>query len=417
MRAEIITVGTELLLGQTLDRHSSYLSQECSPLGIDVYYHTSVGDNAKRLLEVIRLASSRSDLVLLCGGLGPTMDDLTKETLAEFLEVELVQDPGTVAHLKKIFAGRSLPMPFSNYKQTYVFPGGTVFANPNGTAPGLAVTKNGVTYVLLPGPPRELVPMFEESVRPFLINLLPDKQMIVSHTLSFFGIGESLLEERIRDLIESQSNPTIAPYAKEAGVILRITAKAENEEQARQLITPVRAQILERVGDYCFSEKDQSLEEAVASLLQDQQRTVSLVESCTGGLVTYLLSTVPGSSAYLKGGLVCYTNQVKDRIAHVPKQILDEHGAISSATALSLAEQTIRQFQSDFALSVTGVAGPDSAEGKPVGLVYIGLAERGKPTRVYQLNVKGSRERIQLLAAKHTLFILQQRLKKGETTT
>ncbi|SEN43877.1 competence/damage-inducible protein A [Lihuaxuella thermophila] len=417
MRAEIITVGTELLLGQTVDTHSSYLSRECSALGIDVYYHTSVGDNVRRLSEVFRLAGSRSDLVLVCGGLGPTMDDLTKETLADVLGIQLVQDPDVVARLEKYFDGRSQQMPQNNYKQTYVFPDGDVFVNLNGTAPGLAVSKNGVTYVLMPGPPKELIPMFENSIRPFLIDLLPGNEVIVSRTLSFFGIGESLLEERLKDFIENQSNPTIAPYAKEAGVTLRLTAKAKHEQAAHDLIAPVKAKILERVGEYCFSENEESLEEVVVSLLRGRQRTVSFAESCTGGLLSHLLSTVPGCSLVLKGGIVSYTDEVKNRMLDVPADILDEHGAISPAAAESMASEAMHKFQSDFAISITGVAGPDSADGKPVGRVYIGLAEAGRPTRVYQLALKGSRGRIQLLAAKHALFILQQRLKKGETTT
>ncbi|TCS92586.1 competence/damage-inducible protein A [Hazenella coriacea] len=415
MRAEIITVGTELLLGQTLDRHSQYLSQECSPLGIGVYYHTSVGDNRQRLLEVIQLASSRSELIFLCGGLGPTMDDLTKETLAEYLDVRLIQDPETVTHLEKLFVGRTIAT--NNFKQTYVFPDGVVFTNQNGTAPGLSVKSKGVTYICLPGPPNELVPMFETSIRPFLLQLLPEKQVIDSHTLSFFGIGESLLEERLNDIIENQTNPTIAPYAKEAGVTLRITAKAKDKTTAHAMVQPTLSAIMERVGEYCFSEKEESLEEVVISFLKQQQRTLSVVESCTGGLLAHMVTSVPGSSEVFKGGIVSYTNEVKNQIAQVPLDVLQQHGAVSSWTAESLATQTLKQFQTDLSLSITGVAGPDPSEGKPVGLVYIGLAEKGQPSRVYQFQFKGSRRRIQLLAAKYALFILQQCLKKGETTT
>lgn len=412
MRAEIITVGTELLRGQTLDSHSAYLSRECVPLGIDVHYHTSVGDDHDRLYEVIRLASTRSQLVLMCGGLGPTIDDLTKETLADFLNVELVQDPASLAQLEKLFAGRS--MPTNNLKQTYVFPTGTVFVNANGTAPGLAVSHDQVTYVCMPGPPNELIPMFTNQVRPFLINLLPEKSVIVSHPLSFFGIGESALEERISDLMQQATNPTIAPYAQEIGVTLRLTAKAPDAEAADALIAPVRAEILARVGKYCFSEKAESLEEVVVSLLREQRRSIACAESCTGGLLTHLLSTVPGSSGELKGGFICYTNAVKNHIVQVPQAILDEHGAISDQTAKWLAEQTREQFQSHFAISITGVAGPDPAEGKPIGQVHIGLAERDQPTETFQFLFRGSRKRIQLWAAKQALFILQQRLKKGE---
>lgn len=415
MRAEIITVGTELLLGQTLDRHSQYLSQECSPLGIGIYYHTSVGDNRQRLLEVIQLASSRSELVFLCGGLGPTMDDLTKETLAEYLGISLIQDSETVTHLEKLFVGRSIPA--NNFKQTYVFPDGVVFTNQNGTAPGLSVTSQGVTYICLPGPPNELVPMFETVIRPFLFQLLSEEQVIDSHTLSFFGIGESLLEERLSDIIQNQTNPTIAPYAKEAGVTIRVTAKAKDKSTAHAMVQPTLSLIMERVGEYCFTDQEESLEEVVFSLLKQQRQTLSVVESCTGGLLAHMVTSVPGSSEVFKGGIVSYTNEIKNQIAHVPWEILNQYGAVSSSTAESLATQTLKQFQTDFTLSVTGVAGPDPSEGKPVGLVYIGLAEKEQPPRIYQFQFKGSRRRIQLLAAKYALFILQQRLKKGETTT
>jgi nicotinamide-nucleotide amidase len=417
MRAEIITVGSELLQGQTLDRHSFYLSQACFPLGIEVLYHTSVGDDAKRLCEVIHLAHSRTQLVFLCGGLGPTRDDLTKETLAKFLNQELVQDPATLARLTHLFAGRFIPA--NNLKQTYVFPNGTVFPNEHGTAPGLAVAQDDVVYILMPGPPTELIPMFETSVRPFLHELLSGKQVLVSQSLSFFGIGESSLEERIRDMIEAHQNPMIASYVKEVEVTVRLVARAATEAAAHALIAPVRVQIQERVGEYCFSEQDETLEEVVVSLLKERKKTIALAESCTGGLLTYLLSTIPGSSGVLKGGLVCYTDEIKHRLAHVPQAILDEHGAISSCTAEVLAQATCQQWESHFALSVTGVAGPNPADGKPVGTIYIGLAEKGKPTRVYDIDLlgKGSRQKNQQLAVKYALFILQQRLKKGETTT
>jgi nicotinamide-nucleotide amidase len=417
MRAEIITVGSELLQGETLDRHSFYLSQACFSLGIEVLYHTSVGDDAERLLEVLRLAHARVQLVFLCGGLGPTRDDLTKETLAQFLKQELMQDATTLARLTHLFAGR--PLPANNLKQTYVFRDGTVFPNEHGTAPGLAVTQDDVVYILMPGPPTELIPMFAKSVRLFLQDLLSGQQVMVSQSLSFFGIGESSLEERIADMIAAHQNPMIASYVNEGEVTIRLVARAATEAAAHALIAPVRAQIGERVGEYCFSERDETLEEVVVSLLKEKKRTISLAESCTGGLLMHLLSTIPGSSRVLKGGLVCYTDESKHQIAHVPQVLLQEHGAISSFTAEMLAQATCQQWNSHFALSVTGVAGPHPAEGKPVGTTYIGLAEKGKPTRVYDVALvcKSSRREIQQLAVKYALFILQQRLKKGETTT
>ncbi|SFJ24693.1 competence/damage-inducible protein A [Thermoflavimicrobium dichotomicum] len=414
MNAEIITVGTELISGKTLDQHSQYLSRECYSLGIPVYYHTSVGDNDKHLYDVIQQASLRSQLVFICGGLGPTDDDLSKEILARFLQEELVQDSEVLAHLAKFFAKRSGSIPPNNFKQTYVFKNGVVFQNQHGTAPGLAVTKNNVTYILLPGPPKELQPMFETSVRPFLMQLLSNQSVIVLRDLAFFGIGESRLEEVLYDLIQNQSNPQIATYALDAGVILRLTAFATDQEEAQRLITPLEKEIFRRVGNYCYSTKNESLEEVVFQSLNQQKKTVAFAESCTGGLTTHLLTIVPGSSKVLKGGLICYTNEIKSSLVKVPEEILETHGAVSFQTAKWLAENTREQFASDFALSITGVAGPESVENKPVGMVWIGLAEEGKTTRVYQLDLHGSRRRIQLMAAKYALFILQQRLKKGE---
>jgi nicotinamide-nucleotide amidase len=415
--AEIITVGSELMLGQTVDTHSAFLSRECAALGIPVRFHTSVGDDRTLLLEVIRLAHSRSDLVFLCGGLGPTLDDLTKETLAEFMGVQLVQDSRVKESLERYFAGRSQDMPANNYKQAYVFPGGTVFPNDRGTAPGLAVEHQGVTFVLLPGPPRELVPMFEQSVLPFLLARMQGRSVIFSHSLSFFGIGESYLEERLKDLITSAGDALVATYAKDAGVTARITVRAATEEEARRKVEPLRLEILRRVGKYCFSEKDETLEEAVLSLLKEQKRTVAVAESCTGGLLAHLFTSVPGSSEVFKGGLVSYSNEGKERLLRVPGSVLAREGAVSATTAALMAEHARELFGTDFALSVTGVAGPDPVEGKEVGLVFIGFAEKGKLPETREYRLKGMRQRIQLFAAKHALFILQQRLKKGENDT
>jgi nicotinamide-nucleotide amidase len=417
LRAEIIAVGTELLLGHTLNTHASFLSRECSELGIGVYYHITVGDNRDRLKEVIRTARERSDLVILTGGLGPTEDDLTKETVAEVLGIELVEHPPTRRWIEDLFRQRGMPVPSGNYKQALVFPQGTVFPNDRGTAPGLAVTHEGVTYVMLPGPPHELIPMFEKQVKPFLISLLPEKEVIHSQVLRFFGIGESHLEERIKDLIDRQNNPTIAPYAKRGEVTIRLTAKASNVQEAEERIAPVRQAILERVGAYCYSERDEMLEQVTVNQLRDRGQTLALAESCTGGLVAQMITSVPGASEVFKGGVVCYTNEAKEWLLQVPRNIIDVHGAISMETACTLAEQAAQRMDADWGLSVTGVAGPSPAEGKPVGLVYVGLAERGRPVRAYRYTFRGSREDIRVRAAKQMLFLLQERIKKGELTT
>lgn len=417
MRAEIIAVGTELLLGQIVDAHSAYLSRECAELGIDVYYHSTVGDNRERLKGMFRLAQSRSDLVLVTGGLGPTDDDLTKEALAEVLGLPLVEHPPSIARMEALFARFNTSVPPGNYKQGLVFEGGTVFVNRNGTAPGMAVTHEGTTYVLLPGPPDELYPMFEKEVKPFLISLLPGEEVIVSRVYRFFGIGESHLEERLKDLFQNQGNPTLASLSQETEVILRLTAKAGDANEAKRLIEPVQREIMKRVGGFCYGEGDLSLEKLVIRRLLEQKRTVGLAESCTGGLVARMLTTVPGSSGAVKGGVVSYTSDVKERVLGVPSGIIERYGAVSMETALAMAECARDLLGSDLAVSVTGVAGPDPMEGKPVGLVYIGCAEKGCPTRAYRFRLGGNRQGIQLRAAKYALFILQERLKKGEACT
>ncbi|GGE24863.1 putative competence-damage inducible protein [Marinithermofilum abyssi] len=416
MRAELIAVGTELLLGQIVDTHSAYLSQELSRLGIDVYYHSTVGDNRGRLQEVIRLAKSRSDIVIFTGGLGPTEDDLTKEALAEVLGVSLIEHAPSLEHIRGFFKARGLTMPEANRKQAMVFPGGVVFPNPNGTAPGVAVTHDQVTYVLLPGPPVELIPMFEDHVRSFLHGLLPHDEVVVSRVLRFYGIGESHLEEKVGHILRQQSNPTIAPLAKEGEVTLRLTAKAASEAEAQALIQPVRQALLEVVGKYCYSDNDEPLERICIRRLTEQQRTVALAESCSGGLLAETLTSIPGSSQAVKGGIVSYSNEAKERLLQVPASVLERFGAVSMEAALHMAEGARAALNTDFALSITGVAGPEPAEEKPVGLVYVGLAEKGQPSRAYRLQLSGSRRKIQIRSVKHAMFILQERLKKGETT-
>lgn len=417
MRAEIIAVGTELLLGHTLNTHASFLSRECSELGIGVYYHITVGDNRDRLKEVIRTARERSDLVILTGGLGPTDDDLTKETVAEVLGIELEEHPPTKRRIEDLFRQRGLSVPPGNYKQALTFPQGIVFPNDHGTAPGLAVTHEGVTFVMLPGPPHELIPLFQTQVKPFLISLLPEAEVIHSQVLRFFGIGESHLEERIKDLIDGQTNPTIAPYAKRGEVTIRLTAKASDVKEAEERIAPVRRAILDRVGMYCYSEYDETLEQVAVNALRRAGETLALAESCTGGLVAQMITSVPGASEVFKGGVVCYTDEAKEQLLKVPRHILDKHGAISMETACILAEQTARRMDADWGMSVTGVAGPSPAEGKPVGLIYVGLAEKGRSARAYRFTFRGSREDIRVRAAKQMLFLLQERIKKGELTT
>lgn len=414
MFGEIITVGSELVMGNVLDTHSQYISKACSALGLEIRFHTSVRDNWEELISVIQLASKRSSVVFLCGGLGPTKDDLTKEALADFLNVKLVQDQKTLLHLQAFFQKSNRTMPENNLKQTYVFPNGTIFSNLEGTAPGLAVQQHEVTYILLPGPPRELRALWKEQVEPYLKELLGIKEVIVSRSFTFVGIGESRLEWELQDLIQTSKNPTLATYAGEACCMLTFTAKAPNHEQANDLIDKSSQEVRKRVGDFLISDNGWSLEHVLVHELKARKETVAFAESCTGGYMTHLMTTVPGSSSVVPGGLVTYSPQSKEKLARVPTQIIEEHGTISPETAIQMAEQTLAQFRTDWAVSVTGVAGPTESEDKPIGLTYIGLAHKGSPTRVWEYHLNGFRHRIQQLASLRGLFVLLQAVRKGE---
>lgn len=412
MRAELIAVGTELLLGQIANTNAQFLSQRLAGLGIHVYFHTVVGDNDERLLFVTRQAAARSDLVIFTGGLGPTQDDLTKETVAAHVGRPLVMDEDAMDRIAAFFERRGVQMSENNRKQAMVIEGSTVFPNDRGMAPGMAVTHGGTTYVLLPGPPSELNPMFDQYVLPFLSGLLPAQQVFHSRVLRFFGIGESALEDRLLDLIEQQSNPTIAPYAKDYEVTLRITARADSVEAAEQLIAPVEAQIRGRVGEYIYGEGEMELHEVFVREMRQQQVTVACAESCTGGALSALITSVPGSSAVFRGGIVCYTNDVKQKVLSVPQEWLARDGAVSESVARRMAEEVRRICDATVGIALTGVAGPDPLEGKPIGLVYLGIAVQGLPVRVKQLKLAGHRQAIIGRAAKSAMFYTLQRLKE-----
>lgn len=412
MRAEIIAVGTELLLGQIANTNAQYLSQKLAEVGIGVYFHTVVGDNTQRLLQTIRLAASRSDLVVFTGGLGPTQDDLTKETVAEHIGVGLEINSPAMAHIEAFFEQRKMVMTENNRKQALVIEGSHVFTNDYGMAPGMGIAHEGTTFILLPGPPSELYPMVESYVMPYLIQLLPDKQVFHSHVLRFYGIGESALEAQLLDLIDSQDNPTIAPYAKEFEVTLRITARAATVDEAEALIAPVEQEIHDRLGQYIYAIGESSLHEVFVSELKRRGETVACAESCTGGSVASLITMVPGSSAVYNGGIVCYTNEVKHRFLDVPESVLQTDGAVSETTARILAESIREKLGSTYGISVTGVAGPDPSKGKPVGLVYIGIATEGMPTVVNELRLAGKRHAIVKRAAKYALFYALQMQKE-----
>ncbi len=412
MRAEIIAVGTELLLGQIANTNAQFLSQKLAEIGVNVYFHTVVGDNFERLSRVIEQAASRSDLILFTGGLGPTQDDLTKETVAAHIGRALVIDEPALERIQAFFRQRGIVMTENNRKQALVIEGSRVFPNDHGMAPGMGLTHEGTTYVLMPGPPSELYPMVNRYVMPYLTELLPHRQVFHSRVLCFFGIGESALEARLMDLIEQQSNPTIAPYAKEFEVTLRITARAASVEEAERLIVPVEQEIRRLVGEYIYAVGETSLHEVLHHELLSRNETIACAESCTGGTLSSLLTSIPGSSSVFRGGVICYSNAAKRDLLGVSQEVLSTDGAVSEAAARQLAENARAALGTTHAVSVTGVAGPDPSEGKPVGLVYVGIASEGMPTVVKQLQLAGRRQAIIGRAAKFAMFYALQRIKE-----
>lgn len=409
MKAEIIAVGTELLLGQIVNTNAQYLSRGLAELGIDVYYQTVVGDNKDRLIEAIKIGRGRADLLVFTGGLGPTMDDLTRDALAEYLGRGVELHEPTMNKIMAMFAGRGGAFVESNRRQALLVEGATPLRNDTGLAVGNALSADGTHYLLLPGPPREMKPMFANDGATWLKSLMGDANALHSVMLKFAGIGESGLEDLLIDLIREQQDPTIAPYAAEGEVTIRVSTKAGDAEEAARKLESTLVEIRGRTPRHLYAEEDIPIEAAIIRLLTAQRRTVALAESCTGGMVAAMLTTVPGSADAFRGGVVSYSNWLKHQALGVPMSLLEGEGApgaVSGETAAAMAEGALRAAESDFAVSITGVAGPASSEGKPVGLVYVGLAERGKETRVTQLQLSGDREGIRLRASKRALYAL-----------
>ena len=392
MNCALISIGTELLFGQITNTNTIYLSQRLNALGINVYYHFTVGDNHRRLEEILHYAMQNVDLVITTGGLGPTQDDLTRETIAQAMGKKLVMHAPSMERLESFFKDLNRSMCENNKKQAYLPEGSIVLQNNNGTAPGFIIEDNGKVIVSLPGPPKEMMGMFTESV----VNFLKEKSKATIHSkvLRFFGIGESTLETELLDMISKQENPTIAPYAKEGEVSLRVTAKAENEAKAMVLIEPIIEKIRSRVGEYLYSDQDEELVEVVAKLLMKKQLTVSFAESCTGGLLAGKLTAIPGISKCFLTGYIPYSNEGKNEMLGVKKATLEKYGAVSEETAIEMVRGLRKKTNSDICVSITGIAGPDGGtEDKPVGLVYIGVLYKEQLT-VHQLNTFGDRERI-----------------------
>ncbi|KPV39880.1 damage-inducible protein CinA [Alicyclobacillus ferrooxydans] len=409
MRGEHIAIGSEILLGQILNAHARTVSLAFAEQGFFLYYHTAVGDNLDRIANLLRQAGKRSNVIVITGGLGPTEDDLTREAVAQVLGRELHLVPDAVAEIERFFAGRGRPMPEVNRKQAMLIDGGEFLPNPNGTAPGQYVESEGVHYFLLPGPPLEMKPMLDNYVVLRLKQLLPNSSVLVSRTLHFCGIGESTVNEEVIDLLALQ-NPTVAPLASEGEMLLRITASAATAESAQELIAPLEKQLREQFPKYIYGVDSDSLPSVVGDALRARGATLSAAESCTGGLLSSMITAIPGASQYFFGGVVSYDNSVKSSVLGVSEETLKEHGAVSEEAAREMALGVRSACGTTFGVSITGIAGPGGGTAeKPVGLVYIGLAD-SDGCDVYRLQLRGSREQIRLRAAKQLLWRLWTKL-------
>lgn len=413
MQAEIIAVGTEILLGQVVDTNSAYIAQGLADAGIEVYYHSLVGDNADRLTDVVNQARSRSDLVIISGGLGPTKDDLTKQTVAQLLGVKLVEDQPAMAKIQQHFATTGQQLTPNNRLQALYLAGSERLKNTTGMAVGSFYRDPyGADLMLLPGPPSELEPMFENEALPRLKAAYHRQEFLVSRVLRFFGIGEADLVTRLADLIDQQTNPTIAPYAKVNEVTLRLTATAQSTVAGQQLLDRMTAIIQDRVGDYLYGYgDDNSLAQVVVQTLIDRQLTITAAESLTAGKFQSTLGDVPGVSAVFPGGFVTYANAAKHDLLGVPQQVIDTAGVVSEATAKEMAERSRQKLATDFAVSFTGVAGPDALEGQPAGTVWLGLAQRNHAPQAKLLHLTGNRAKIRERAVMQALDWLRRILR------
>lgn len=371
---ELISVGTEILLGDILNTDAQFLSIELARLGISVIHQSTVGDNRERLLAQLKEAADRSDIIILSGGLGPTPDDLTKEVCCEFFGKKMFLHEPTVEKIKTYFSTKGMEMAQNNLKQAMLPKDCVIFPNDNGTAPGMAIEKDGVHILVLPGPPRELKPMFRNCAVPYLMQF--SNRIIVSHNIRTFGIGESLMAERVNDLFDAE-NPTVAPYAKDGEALLRVTAMARTKEEAENLCKPVINEIKNRLDGFVYGVDYTCIEEAVIEKLKEKHMKVATAESCTGGLIAKRITDVPGASEVFDCGIISYANEIKHRVLGVSEDDLNKYGAVSEPVARQMAQGALKVSGADIAVSVTGIAGPDSdSTNKPVGLVYIGLADR-----------------------------------------
>ncbi|MDD6810261.1 MAG: competence/damage-inducible protein A [Lachnospiraceae bacterium] len=407
MIVEIISVGTEILLGNIVNTNAAYLAEKCAGLGLSCYYQDVVGDNEERLTQVLKTALSRADILLLSGGLGPTQDDLTKEVTAKVLGKNLYLHEPSKEAIRTYFQNKGMEITDNNWKQAMVPEGCFVLENANGTAPGMIIKEKNQHIVLMPGPPNEMIPMFENAVMPYLNTLEPG--IIYSQMIKICGIGESKVESEIEDLINEQTNPTIATYAKTGEVHLRVTAKAEDEHQAKKLLKPLVKELKSRFGNQIYTTQEEvTLEKAVVDLLLANHLTVSTIESCTGGMLAARLINVPGVSEVFKTGYITYSNKSKRKIIGVKKATLQKYGAVSEEVAKEMAKGGAFFAKSDVAVGITGIAGPEGgSHDKPVGLVYIACNVCGRIS-VKECHFSGNRAKVRESSVSAALSLMRE---------
>jgi len=406
MKAELVMIGTELLLGHTVDTNAAFLAQELAKLGIDLYYKSTVGDNWLRMLETLAQALSRSDVVITSGGLGATTDDLTREAIAAITNKPLKLNLEAVAAIEKYFHDRNRPMSDNNRKQAYLPSGSQMIPNHWGTAPGIICEVGEKCIICLPGVPGELKEMWSATVAPYLAQKGANS-VIISRTLKFVGIGEADLAQLVHEEIINQTNPTIAPYAGQGEVVLRVTAKAENTAAAQAMIQPVEERLKQILAPYYYGADQDTLETVVGNMLRERGETLATAESCTGGLIAHRITNVPGSSDYFNCGFVTYSNEAKIELLGVDPVLIQQYGAVSREVAIAMAEGARRQAGTSWGLAVTGIAGPGGAtKDKPVGLVHIAVASVGDTiAKVYHFH--GTREQIKFSTSQTALNLLR----------
>ena len=411
MKAELIAVGTELLMGQIANTNGMFLSRELSELGIDVHYHHVVGDNQERLAELIQKVLSRCDIIITTGGLGPTMDDLTKDAVAKALDRPMILDEESRDTIENFFSMIHKDMTINNIRQAYFPEGSIILKNPNGTAPGCIVENNGKSIIVLPGPPMEMQPMFLKDVFPYLSEKTGN--VIKSKHIKIFGMGESSLETALMHLIENQTNPTLATYATQGELLLRVTAKSDTPAKAEALLEPVCDEITQILGNKIYSYTNESLAQVVIKMLKEQGKYISFAESCTGGMLASILVDVPGASHVLKESFITYSNDSKINRLNVKKSTLEKYGAVSSQTAEEMAKGMYEAADCDIAVAVTGIAGPEDAGDKKAGLVYISLFD-GKASKTIEYQGRSNREYNRRFSSLNALNMVRLNLLKSK---